>query len=89
MAYVIVNHKNPQRRQVVYKTKAAARAALTRLRNASRNPLGPEWEVEKLDDYINNLPMKTVINLMTRKPIQIPADTPLSCDPSSETYWSM
>lgn len=33
--------------------------------------------------------MKTVKNLMTGKSIQIAADTPLCCDPSSETYWSM
>ena len=32
---------------------------------------------------------KTVQNLMTGKEIQIPSDTPLCCDPSSETYWSM
>lgn len=34
-------------------------------------------------------PMKTVRNLMSGKEIEIPADTPLCCDPSSETYWSM
>ena len=33
--------------------------------------------------------MKTVRNLMSGKEIEIAADTPLSCDPSSETYWSM
>ena len=33
--------------------------------------------------------MKTVKNLMTGKDIQIPTDTPRSCDPSSELYWSM
>lgn len=33
--------------------------------------------------------MKTVVNLMTGAAIQIPHDTPRSCDPSSELYWSM
>ena len=33
--------------------------------------------------------MKTVTNLMSGKQIQIPHDTPRSCDPSSELYWSM
>ena len=33
--------------------------------------------------------MKTVKNLMTGVPVQIPTDTPRSCDPSSELYWSM
>jgi hypothetical protein len=33
--------------------------------------------------------MKTVKNLMTGESIQIAHDTPRSCDPSSELYWSM
>ncbi len=33
--------------------------------------------------------MKTVVNLMSGKEIQIPHDTPRCCDPSSELYWSM
>jgi hypothetical protein len=33
--------------------------------------------------------MKTVVNLMTGAEISIPHDTPRSCDPSSELYWSM
>jgi hypothetical protein len=33
--------------------------------------------------------MKTVRNLMSGVDIQIPHDTPRSCDPSSELYWSM
>jgi len=33
--------------------------------------------------------MKTVTNLMTGKPVQIDADTPRACDPSSELYWTM
>jgi len=33
--------------------------------------------------------MKTVRNLMSGVEIQIPHDTPRSCDPSSELYWSM
>ena len=33
--------------------------------------------------------MKTVTNLMSGVDIQIPHDTPWSCNPASETYWSM
>ena len=33
--------------------------------------------------------MKSVINIMSGKEIQIPHDTPRCCDPSSELYWSM
>jgi N-acetylmuramic acid 6-phosphate (MurNAc-6-P) etherase len=32
---------------------------------------------------------RTVRNLMTGLPVEIDINTPLSCDPSSETYWSM
>jgi hypothetical protein len=33
--------------------------------------------------------MKTVTSLMSGVEIQIPHDTPRSCDPSSELYWTM
>ena len=33
--------------------------------------------------------MKRVTNLMSGVEIEIPHDTPRSCDPSSELYWSM
>ena len=33
--------------------------------------------------------MKTVRNLMTGAMVEIAHDTPRSCDPSSELYWSM
>lgn len=39
--------------------------------------------------YCNQTTMKTVKNLMSGKEIEIPVGTPLCCDPSSETYWSM
>lgn len=44
---------------------------------------------------VNGIPTKiadtqrVVKNLMTGKDIIIDKDTPLCCDPSSETYWSM
>jgi hypothetical protein len=33
--------------------------------------------------------MKTVKSLMTGQDVKIPYDTPRSCDPSSELYWTM
>lgn len=32
---------------------------------------------------------KMVRNLMSGKMVEIDADTPFCCDPSTETYWSM
>jgi hypothetical protein len=47
------------------------------------------WPVSK-GYRIEFLPtMVTVKNLMTGADVRIPADTPRSCDPSSELYWSM
>ena len=34
-------------------------------------------------------PKKKVRNLMSGEEVEIDSDTPLCCDPSSETYWSM
>ena len=40
-------------------------------------------------DEMNSTRTKKVKNLMTGEMIEIPYDTPRSCDPSSELYWSM
>ena len=52
--------------------------------------LGTRYSYTSVDDY-NNLIVKPkkVINLMTGTEVEIPSNTPLCCDPSSETYWSM
>lgn len=39
--------------------------------------------------YLNQTTMKTVTVLGTNTQVDIPVGTPLCCDPSSETYWSM
>ena len=41
------------------------------------------WQLEFCASWV------TVKNLMTGADVTIAADTPLCCDPSSETYWSM
>ena len=64
----------------------------------NRDDNGMRREVAELFDLYNpdkgwrfdwTPSMKTVKNLMSGKEIQIPHDTPRSCDPSSELYWSM
>ena len=39
--------------------------------------------------YLGHVTKKTVTSLMSGKDVEISVDTPLCCDPSSETYWSM
>ena len=47
------------------------------------------WPVSKGYRIEFHATMVTVKNLMTGADVRIPADTPRSCDPSSELYWSM
>lgn len=65
-----------------------------------RTAFGPDntaAAVETVADYlatgkkfrIEYVELKTVKNLMTGKPVDIPADTPWCCNPASETFWSM
>lgn len=50
----------------------------------------PTYEVVSLEFYDANIrTTKTVRNLMNGAEIQIDINTPLCCDPSSETYWCM
>jgi hypothetical protein len=58
-------------------------------RAAHVKKLGRELTVITSEEYRNiKVPTKTVINLMTGLPVEIPVNTPLICDPSSESYWS-
>jgi hypothetical protein len=43
---------------------------------------------QKYDSVFGGMTRK-VVNLMSGKEVEININTPLSCDPSSETYWSM
>ena len=69
-----------------YKTMGAAEATRSRLiRKAG-------WSIDQLKivDYSTyRAPTKKVRSLMTGEEVEIAADTPRCCDPSSETYWSM
>lgn len=73
------------------KTRAAAEAALPLLAEATEKvwrlrpgtTKGFKWEVTSLPDT------KIVTSLMSGKEVEIATETPLCCDPSSETYWSM
>jgi len=68
-----------------YSTESAAEACKTRLvrkKGYQRNELAV--------CVLGDLPQRTrkVRNLMSGKEIEIDVNTPLCCDPSSETYWS-
>ena len=94
MAYVIVNRKtklgvrHPRTGRTSYSTQSAAQAALTRLAK-THEAVSSDWVLMSTCDYTAQVPMIAVKSLMTGVEVQISADTPWSCNPSSETYWSM
>ena len=60
--------------------------------NAMRRTVADLFPLYRIEDGFRfdwTPSMKTVRNLMTGEEVQIPHDTPRSCDPSSELYWSM
>ena len=69
-----------------YRSQAAAEACKTRL----VKELGYQRS-ELAVCALDQLPQRTrsVINLMSGRRVEIDVNTPLCCDPSSETYWSM
>ena len=69
-----------------YKTFASAQATRTRLCNKAG------WAINELDIVATTHykpRMVTRTNLMTGTEYQEDVNTPLSCSPASETYWSM
>ena len=95
MAYVIYNKQTTQTVRAraygkeYYETESAAKAGLTRLAKKGKI-VAEEHAVAELAHFRNNIEQyETVTNLMSGQPVRQSVNTPLSCDPSSETYWSM
>lgn len=70
-----------------YDTARGAKIACTRLNKEWATSCFKVMTNEQFDYYYPTK-MKKVKNLMSGVEIEIPEDTPLCCDPSSETYWS-
>jgi hypothetical protein len=71
-----------------YATEAAAKAFLTRMVKMGYRK--EDFAVAELGDFRANIEKyETVTNLMSGKPVRQSVNTPLSCDVSSETYWSI
>lgn len=92
MSYVVYNIKSTQivgsKHRKVYKTHAAAQAHLTRMTKMGYSLF--DYGIACYSHYQDKI-AKTVtrVNLMTGREYQEDINTPLSCSPSSETYWSM
>lgn len=92
MAYVIVDTHtrckiaHPRTRKETWDTERGAMSACTRIRKI-KDSLGSFVVMDEIS-YRAQVPLIEVINLMTGKPVKIPADTPWSCRPDSESFWS-
>lgn len=95
MSYVIYNTSTTKTIRAkaygkeYYETEAAAKAGLTRLAKKGKI-VAENHAVAEIGDFRNNIEKyETVTNLMSGKQVRQSVNTPLSCDVSSETYWSM
>ena len=72
-----------------YQTEGAAKAAFTRL--AAKGKVSSETHAVAPASAFHSKIEKQVTrrNLMSGEEFTQPINTPASCDPSSETYWSM
>jgi hypothetical protein len=97
MRYVIFNKSTTQIVRIMrnglwqnaeYQTEAAARAGFTRLRKQGKVNL-KNFDILPYDEFWKIEKTETRVNLMTGKSFTQRVNTPRSCDPSSELYWSM
>lgn len=90
MAYVLY-HIAEKGRPSVQRRYATEKGAKIGLAAANRNAGKVAYAIEEETFFDLKYPRgtKTVKNLMTGVSVVIAEDTPLCCDPSSETYWSM
>jgi hypothetical protein len=76
-----------------YETEAAAKASITRAVKKGRITEKEANEVYRIADaetFRKSIEKQEIRkNLMSGKEFSQPVNTPLCCDPSSETYWSM
>jgi hypothetical protein len=94
MAYVVYNKETTKTIRAkaygkeYYATEAAAKAFLTRMVKMGYRK--EDFAVAEIGDFRANIEKyENVTNLMSGKQVSQSVNTPLSCDVSSETYWSM
>jgi hypothetical protein len=82
----VVYHKKTAEIVKTFTLMSSARRSMTCM---NRNAGDVYFACADMETYNRRNATRKVVNLMTGKEIKIAADTPLCCDPSSETYWSM
>ena len=72
----------------IYKTQGGATRALNSAVSAGRVQVG-ELGILPMSEFKKIEKKRNVKNLMTGLDVEISVNTPASCDPSTETYWSL
>lgn len=85
----LANHYKVRTKKKSFATYGAAQSAITREHN--RGAIDRiDFLIEESEIFHKSIEKsETVINLLSGKPVVQPVNTPLCCDPSSETYHSM
>jgi hypothetical protein len=84
----LANHPKVKTKVEYFATAAAAKAAITR--EHKRGAIcASNFAVASVTDFIEIEKTVTVQNLMSGADVVQSVNTPRSCDPSSELYWSM
>ena len=85
----LCNHKGVKTDKTCFASEGAARAAITR--EAKTGAINAaDFLVADKSTFHNSIEKTVEVkNLMTGQPVIQAVNTPLVCDPSSETYWSM
>ena len=85
MTYVVYHITSTQSLKT-FTTESGAKRSTT---CANRNAKSIQYAYTDVEDYNKNVVhMMKSRNLMTGKEIEIPSNTPWSCNPASESYWS-
>lgn len=72
----------------IYETQGACTAAINR--EAAKGKIADEdYAVLPVEEFKKIEKTETKINLMSGKPFTQSVNTPMGCDPSTETYWCM
>ena len=86
MSYVVY-HKQTTQMLKMFNVESAAKRSTTCM---NRNAGNAAYAYADDQDYYNNIVgVRRVKSLMTGREVEIASNTPLCCDPSSETYWTM
>jgi hypothetical protein len=91
MTHVIYNKDTTRLlNTTTYATRSTAWAGLTRAAKADCTLIKADYDVADYHMFHNFIEKQvTKTNMMSGKEYQERANTPISCSPASETYWSM